>query len=82
MLGVGPKDLEFDDQGRPYGMKLSVQKGDVFVLPGILDSTNHRFDMNYALGSDPTGVLGDLSDAVPIPPLDPLYGLEGSLPRL
>ncbi|KAL4863519.1 hypothetical protein BDV12DRAFT_206404 [Aspergillus spectabilis] len=50
---------------------------------GLLDSTNHRFDMNYAMKHpDETTLLGELSDSVPIPPLDPLYGLEGPLPRL
>ncbi|KAL4925238.1 cupin domain-containing protein [Aspergillus undulatus] len=123
LLGVGPKDPEFDRQGRPYGMKLTVQKGDVFVLPagichasleswddyefiglypnvskqqssqmvdgkinhvkGILESTGHRFDMNYGFKHpEETSSLVKLSDSVPIPPLDPLYGLDGPLPRL
>ncbi|KAL4967066.1 cupin domain-containing protein [Aspergillus stella-maris] len=105
VLGVSPSDPEVDDQGRPYGMKLKVEQGDVFVLPagvchfsvdswgdyefiglypnGILNSTSHRFDMNY--GFKPTGETAALitqSEAVGVPPLDPLYGLNGPLPRL
>lgn len=33
LLGVGPTDPEFDERGTRHGMKLTVQKGDVFVLP-------------------------------------------------
>ncbi|GLB19545.1 hypothetical protein AtubIFM61612_009452 [Aspergillus tubingensis] len=105
LLGVGPKDPEVDEQGHPYGMKLTVQKGDVFVLPagichasldswddyefiglypnGILEATGHRFDMNYGLKSpEETTSLMRQSENVSIPPLDPLYGLDGPLPRL
>lgn len=50
---------------------------------GIIDTTGHRFDMNYALkGPKDTQVLAEKCDAVPIPPLDPLYGLDGPLPKL
>ncbi|KAL4911716.1 hypothetical protein BDW62DRAFT_215582 [Aspergillus aurantiobrunneus] len=105
LLGVGPRDPEFDPHGRPYGMKLTVQQGDVFVLPagichssleswgdyefiglypnGTLESTGHRFDMNYGFKpQEETTSLAGLSETVPIPPLDPLYGLDGPLPRI
>lgn len=42
VLGVGPKDPESDSQGRPYGMTLSVQRGDVFVLPVSEPSNDSR----------------------------------------
>ncbi|KAL2814981.1 hypothetical protein BJX63DRAFT_431085 [Aspergillus granulosus] len=130
-LGVGPNDLQVDEEGRKLGMELTVQAGDVFVLPvflpftfclhfgdveeqgevvdanakqagichasvdswgdyefvglypnGILH-TNHRFDMNYGLKHpSETPKLREEADAVPIPPLDPVYGLDGPLPRL
>lgn len=62
---------------------METQRKGINDTQGILDSTNHRFDMNYALKhSDETSSLATRSDAVPIPPLDPLYGLGGPLPRL
>lgn len=41
-LGVGPTDPEFNEKGEPYGMRLTVQKGDVFVLPvcHLVDPSN------------------------------------------
>ncbi|KAL4739375.1 hypothetical protein BDV11DRAFT_215298 [Aspergillus similis] len=91
LLGVGPNDPKVDEEGNPYGMKLTVQKGDVFVLPaldiddgkGILEATGHRFDMNYGFKPpEETSALAKQSESVTIPPLDPLYGLDGPLPRL
>ncbi|PGH05483.1 hypothetical protein AJ79_06790 [Helicocarpus griseus UAMH5409] len=96
LLGVGPNGLEFDDKGNRLGMKLTVQKGDAFVLPagvcnasieseddyefiglypnGLLDESNYRFDMNYALKRlrENKG-LAAKADALVISPLDPLY---------
>lgn len=39
LLGVGPNDPKVDEEGNPYGMKLTVQKGDVFVLPVSVTSS-------------------------------------------
>lgn len=33
LLGLGPVDPQFNTEGEPNGMKLTVEKGDVFVLP-------------------------------------------------
>jgi hypothetical protein len=39
--------------------------------------------MNYAMKSpEETAELAEKCDSVSIPPLDPLYGLDGPLPRV
>ena len=50
LLGVGPNDPKVDEEGSPYGMKLTVQKGDVFVLP--VSATSSKCGMrDYTGGS-------------------------------
>ncbi|KAL4735240.1 hypothetical protein BDV11DRAFT_212198 [Aspergillus similis] len=96
LLGVGPNDPKVDEQGRPYGMKSSAQKGGAFVLPArvchasleflniiMARASGHRFDMNYkSRPPEETSAWAKQSDSVAIRPLDPLFGLDGLLPRL
>ncbi|KAJ5601252.1 hypothetical protein N7510_010786 [Penicillium lagena] len=57
-LGIGPTDPKFNVKGEPYGMRLTVQKGDVFVLPAGICHASLESEGDYEfIGLYPNGLL-------------------------